>query len=625
MICRRLAALAVVAGLVGAGCSGGNAASAVATQPEWDPKGQTKCGVKKSQSRPLIVEWPSADRQDLEVRARRGLVAVRYVGCDMELLPRCNAPGRYAYTATERKQDRVSIRDEDDLYANVPLGAAKLESKLQRAGELNVTMTLVGKYEADRGTVKLAELDGDCASATHVITALSVGAFEFYAGADAAVGGGATVAGIGAGAHSASQHDTLNRDGDEKACEKATRQDKEPPEGCAAMLRIEVVPVERPDAPPPSRAAETPSPPSRAAAPPPATAPPRSASAPSAAARPATATTDPGAAIRDTRRSTAMYRAPNLLTKEIEALTKLLADTKQESPDRPKVLRRLAEDYVELRAASSRDPAAASKASAAAIKYYTTIANEYPSFGTIDEVLYDLAYEYERVSDLSNARKVYYQLIQKTPNSRFVPLAYLAFGDLFFNEAQGDPAKWPFAEQAYKENLKYPTPDNKAYAYAKYKLAIVHERQSQDPQALAQLSDAARAGVELDQPQLVDAALAEMVPAYARVGMPAKAYSFFKRAAGDKDGAEKRVLDLLGALAAEYAARDKPLEALMLLSDVLARDEAGASCGSSARAKAFAKIKESSDAKVQSELARVKGAYDAKCSTTTTPVAPKGI
>ena len=40
--------------------------------------------------------------------------------------------------------------------------------------------------------------------------------------------------------------------------------------------------------------------------------------------------------------------------------------------------------------------------------------NDYPNYSSrLDEVLYYLAYEYEQASDLDNARKVYYELIQK--------------------------------------------------------------------------------------------------------------------------------------------------------------------------------------------------------------------
>ncbi|MBW2522537.1 MAG: hypothetical protein JRI23_00100, partial [Deltaproteobacteria bacterium] len=228
--------------LAGLGCSA-PAAAPLATPPAYQPEHQSKCSVQKSQSRPLIIEWPSADRAALEALAKRGMVVVRYEGCEMELLAQCRAPGTYRYTPTTHKQETVTIRDVDDLYAKVPFGAAGLEAKLARAGELNVAMAVVGRYDVDDASVAAAELEGICGRATHVISGLTAGAFEFYAGASAEVGAGAEVGGVGAGARSGAERELLNRDGNAEACSVATSEDVEPPEGCGALLRVEVAPL----------------------------------------------------------------------------------------------------------------------------------------------------------------------------------------------------------------------------------------------------------------------------------------------------------------------------------------------------------------------------------------------
>src|SRR4051794_24492206 len=46
---------------------GGHAAAV--KLPTFETPGQSKCSVTSSQSRPLIVEWPSADRGALEAQA----------------------------------------------------------------------------------------------------------------------------------------------------------------------------------------------------------------------------------------------------------------------------------------------------------------------------------------------------------------------------------------------------------------------------------------------------------------------------------------------------------------------------------------------------------------------------
>jgi len=223
---------------------GGNPASNLAKPPEFDPANQSKCGVRASQTEPLIVEWPPAERGRLEASVRRGLVAVRYVGCEMQLVPECRVrAGEYKYAPLTRKNDSVRIKNEDELYASLPAGAARFEAKLKSAGQLNVQMTMVGRYESSRGSVGRNDLDGDCDNVTHVVTAVTVGAFTFYAGADATVGGGASGLGIGAGGSSAASRETLTQDGDDSACAKATGHDERPPDGCGALIRLEVAPV----------------------------------------------------------------------------------------------------------------------------------------------------------------------------------------------------------------------------------------------------------------------------------------------------------------------------------------------------------------------------------------------
>jgi len=221
-------------------CGPGNLASGLAEPPKFAPKDQTKCGVTKSQAEPLIVEWPSASRAQLESKARKGGVVVHYIGCEMRVLTQCSAPGKYEYSGTTRKKDRIVMRDADELYANIPVGAAKLESTLEKSGQLSVDMVIVGRYEAERARVRKDELEGDCAEATHVVSALTVGAFAFASGADATVSAEGSVLGAGGGAKSGSKREVIAEDGDPKGCDGATRSDKEPPSQCGALLRLEV-------------------------------------------------------------------------------------------------------------------------------------------------------------------------------------------------------------------------------------------------------------------------------------------------------------------------------------------------------------------------------------------------
>src|SRR5262249_10588320 len=149
-------------------------------------------------------------------------------------------------------------------------------------------------------------------------------------------------------------------------------------------------------------------------------------------------------------------------------------------------------------AAANKSAQVEATARNAAIKYYTMLKGQYPawcqsssqvpgkSVGCVDETLYNLAYEHEQAGQLDLARKAYLELIQIAPTSKYIPNAYLAFGELFFQEAQGDPSKWALAEQSYKEVVKYPAPENKVLGYAHYKLGYVYWNKGDLPLALSE-------------------------------------------------------------------------------------------------------------------------------------------
>jgi hypothetical protein len=83
-------------------------------------------------------------------------------------------------------------------------------------------------------------LSGDCDAATHLITGVQVGAFHFFAGGagEIKVGGGFNQ--IGAGVGSTAERETLSADGQPASCDAATTADSRPPEGCGALIRIEL-------------------------------------------------------------------------------------------------------------------------------------------------------------------------------------------------------------------------------------------------------------------------------------------------------------------------------------------------------------------------------------------------
>jgi len=228
--------------------------------PEPAPAGHSHSGSCKQSGdsdKPLIVEWPGAERAAMEAGVQRGTVVVRYDGCEMTLLSYCQAPGSYSYTGVTPKDENVVIRNADELCAKVPLGAAKLEAELSTAGQLELAMRMVGRYDSAERSLSSGQLKGACDGATHYVSGITVGAFELASGARAKIGGGTEVLGVGAGARSEAERNTLSRDGELAACTSA--RDSLPPDGCAALLRVEVLPLgatSGSSAPPPAVAPE---------------------------------------------------------------------------------------------------------------------------------------------------------------------------------------------------------------------------------------------------------------------------------------------------------------------------------------------------------------------------------
>lgn len=219
-------------------------AERLAKPPELEiPGGGAKCTVGGDVSHPLVVEWAAADRASLEARLARGLVAVRAAGCDIEVKRHCEVRGAYQYLGLTRKNDRVKIRSADELYAQLPLGAASLETKLARKGQLDVEIALVGMLMAP-GRPGRDALSGECGDATHVITGVQIGAFQFYAGGAGEIKAAAGFNQVGAGVSSEAEREMLSADGQPARCDASTTADARPPEGCGALIRIELTPLE---------------------------------------------------------------------------------------------------------------------------------------------------------------------------------------------------------------------------------------------------------------------------------------------------------------------------------------------------------------------------------------------
>ncbi len=319
-------------------------------------------------------------------------------------------------------------------------------------------------------------------------------------------------------------------------------------------------------------------------------------------------------AERDTRKGAMKTRARQLLIQEISSLERLYKSTPPRTTDHSQLILRLAEAYAELEQAAVRDKiqkdiqvqdcrrkkcsktkvsklrkeiSKAKKMEAAARKkaigYYGRMAKWYSKYSKIDEVLYYLAYEYEQSGDMKKARDTYKKLVATAPNSPYVPSAYLAFGELFFQEAGADPSKWGFAAVFYEKVLGYPAPKNKLWGYAAYKLGYVHWNQGNYAKALEQFKKVIKFGkTHASLPnakQLAKSARRDIIPVFAASQKPERAYNYFKPLSGDTGGSDKKTIEMMRDLGHAYLDTGHYPETIGLYKQLMARDKSEYWCG----------------------------------------------
>ena len=223
---------------------GSPAAAPFVETPEVPGDAQAKCKVAAAHENPLVTEWPAPEKANLEARLREGTVVVAYAGCTMRLLPLCRATGKYLWRRTTPASDRIEIRDADDLYAKLPLGAASLEGELKRSGRLAVQTTVAGQLDLEEFDPNSLPRDGTCLGATHVLGALSVGAFKLMSGGGASLRGSASLSSIGsAGGESQREESLLREAGSPEKCEASTESAADI--GCASPIQVFLRPLPR--------------------------------------------------------------------------------------------------------------------------------------------------------------------------------------------------------------------------------------------------------------------------------------------------------------------------------------------------------------------------------------------
>lgn len=207
------------------------------------------CDDKHPTIEPDLMGWDAPKRANLNRLRHEGIVAVHYEskGCDVQLeaLPQCIAKGSYAFSPYSAVES-MTATNARELHAALPLGAASLEGKLANDRALRADRRIVGMV-AVPATSSFADgdLNGpDCARATHVVSAVYLGAFALEAGDKRSIAAATSFFGTSAGGSTASTAERLEAEGTPEACDLGLAELKEHPL-CAVPLRVSLVPIRK--------------------------------------------------------------------------------------------------------------------------------------------------------------------------------------------------------------------------------------------------------------------------------------------------------------------------------------------------------------------------------------------
>ena len=210
--------------------------------PASAPGEGAKCKAAVSQGSPIVTEWPASEKANLEAALMQGTVVVAYSGCSMRVLPQCRVKGYYNWQHTTPTADVMTINNEDELYSKLPLGAVSLEAELKRSGNLEMKTVVSGQVRLVEANPADIGTEGECAQATHVLGALSIGAFTLSRAANGEGKAGVEVAETAnAGIKASRKNELMRAAGVPDSCGEST--DEAPHPNCRSPIQAFLWPI----------------------------------------------------------------------------------------------------------------------------------------------------------------------------------------------------------------------------------------------------------------------------------------------------------------------------------------------------------------------------------------------
>lgn len=207
------------------------------------PDEASRCSVAARNESPLVTEWSSAEKANLQARLRSGALAVEFTGCSMRPILGCNLRGSYRWQRTTLSSESIEIHSQDDLFAKLPLGALALEGELARSGRLAVRTAVSGQYVLEGSSAADVPDYGDCQGATHLLVGVSIGSFKLHSGGTLQAGGSVGAGAYQGGAQTSSSESLLRESGDFESCKAST--DETPELNCSSPIQAFLAPLPR--------------------------------------------------------------------------------------------------------------------------------------------------------------------------------------------------------------------------------------------------------------------------------------------------------------------------------------------------------------------------------------------
>jgi TPR repeat protein len=226
-------------------CGGAGAGSAVRpTDPTAaDVLGKEKCGGVADEPQLLTLDWADTQRIDLERAMAKHVAVVHYDCAGLKVLHDCQADGSYDYAGVSAAKTIAKLKDEEQLSANLPIGAASMSSAIKRGETIDIVYLAVGQLGTTVNDVPRAQLKGQCDGATHTVRTANLGAFALTTGTHGDVNAAVELFSKGASAASDSTKEMDRADGELAACNAATEDATAPTPKCRAVVQLLLSPI----------------------------------------------------------------------------------------------------------------------------------------------------------------------------------------------------------------------------------------------------------------------------------------------------------------------------------------------------------------------------------------------